>query len=126
MDFSRGGDRETIRRGIAAVLGGTHGTPSALRRVWMELMSHDPELTPYQQIIRRHTLSKVEENLRRSVARGETWPGLDVEATALAVFNLLDSISLRLDTGISDERLIEALTDMVHRSIFPPDQSRFA
>ena len=121
MDFSRGGDRETIRQAITAVLSGTQ---IALRRVWMELMSHDPELTPYQQTIRRHTLTKVEENLRQAVARGEAWPNLDVEATALAIFNLLDATSLRLDTGISDERLIEVLTDMVYRSIFPPEQVR--
>lgn len=119
MDFSQGGDRETIRQAIAAVLGGTQ---SALRRVWMELMSHDPELTPYQQIIRRHTLNKVEENLRQAVAREETWPNLDVEATALAIFNLLDATSMHLDTSISDERLIEVLTDMVYRSIFPPER----
>ncbi|MGH2516945.1 MAG: TetR/AcrR family transcriptional regulator, partial [Ktedonobacterales bacterium] len=121
MDFAAGGDRETIRRAIAAALGGTQ---SALRRVWLELMSHDPELIPYQQIIRRHTLNKVEENLRQAVARGETWPNLDVEATALAIFNLLDATTLRLDSGISDERLIEALTDMVHRSVFPPERAR--
>lgn len=121
MDFSRGGDRETIRQAIAAALGGTQ---SALRRVWLELMSHDPELIPYQQIIRRHTLNKVEENLRQAVARGDTWPNLDVEATALAIFNLLDATSLHVDTGISDERMIEALTDMVHRAVFPPQPAR--
>ncbi|HLZ20879.1 MAG TPA: TetR/AcrR family transcriptional regulator [Ktedonobacterales bacterium] len=120
MDFSQSGDRESIRQAITAVLGGTQ---SALRRVWMELMSHDPELTPYQQVIRQHTLNKVEENLRQAAARGETWPDLDVEATALAIFNMLDSTSLRLDSGLSGERLIEALTDMVYRSVFPPDRS---
>ena len=121
MDFSQGNDRESIRGAITAVLSGSQ---NALRRVWLELMSHDPELIPYQQTIRRHTLNKVEDNLRQAVARGTAWPDLDIEATALGIFNLLDATSLRLDTEISDERLIEALTDMVYRSIFPPEPVR--
>lgn len=117
MDFTQGNREETIRKAITAVMGSTQ---TALRRVWLELMSHDPELVPYQENIRRHTLAKVEENLRRSVELGETWPDLDVEATALGIFNLLDAMSLRPESAISDERLIESLTKMVYRVLFPP------
>lgn len=117
MDFTQGNREESIRRAITAVMGSTQ---TALRRVWLELMSHDPELVPYQEIIRRHTLAKVEENLQRSAELGQTWPDLDVEATALGIFNLLDAMSLRPEPAISDERLIESLTKMVYRVLFPP------
>ncbi len=117
MDFTQGNREETIRRAITAVMGSTQ---TALRRVWLELMSHDADLVPYQEIIRRHTLAKVEENLRHAVALGQTWPDLDVEATALEIFNLLDVMSLRPERDISDERLIESLTKMVYRTLVPP------
>jgi AcrR family transcriptional regulator len=119
MEFSSGNHRETIHRAIVSVLSGTQ---TGLRRVWLELMSHDPELVPYQQLIRRHVLARVEANLREAAQRGETWPDLDVEASALAIFALLDSSSLRRDDAIGDERMIEALTSMVYRSLFPPEQ----
>lgn len=117
MDFTHGNREETIREAITAVMGSTQ---TALRRVWLELMSHDPELVPYQEIIRHHTLAKVEENLREAVGQGQTWPDLDIEATALGIFNLLDVMSLRPERGISDERIVEALTQMVYRTLFPP------
>ena len=117
MDFSVGNQEETIRKAITAVMGSTQ---TALRRVWLELMSHDPELVPYQEIIRHHTLAKVEENLRRAVAQGQTWPDLDVEATAVEIFNLMDVMSLRPERDIPEERLIESLTKMVYRTLFPP------
>ena len=117
MDFTQGNREETIREAITAVMDSTH---TALRRVWLELMSHDPELVPYQEIIRRHTLAKVEENLHHAVALGQTWPDLDVEATALAIFNLMDVMSLRRERDVPDERVVEALTKMVYRAVFPP------
>ncbi len=118
MEFTSGNHRETVRRAIVSVLSGTN---SGLRRVWLELMSRDPELVPYQQLIRRHVLARVEANLRGAVERGETWPDLDVEATALAIFTLLDSLSLPRDDTPGDERMVEALTSMVYRSLFPPE-----
>lgn len=117
MDFARGDERETIQRAIAAVIMG--GAQSGLRRVWLELMSHDPDLVPYQELIRHHVLAQVEDNLRRAASEGRTWPHLDIEASALAIFTLLDAVSLRHDTHIDDQRLIETLTDMVYRMLFP-------
>jgi TetR/AcrR family transcriptional repressor of mexJK operon len=121
IDFACENRRETIRTAIGAVLNRSH---SALRRVWQELMSHEPELVPYQQLIRRHTLAKLEENLRRAVRHGGTWPNLDVEVTALAIFNLLDTMGLRPEQNVADERLMEGLTDIVYRAVFPPEQTR--
>jgi AcrR family transcriptional regulator len=120
MEFSSGDHRGAIRQAIVSVLSGTQ---SGLRRVWLELMSHDPELVPYQHLIRRHVLARVEANLREAAQRGETWPDLDVEASALAIFMLLDTLSLRREETIGDERMIETLTNMLYRSLFPPERA---
>jgi len=123
LDFSLGyHHRAIIRDAIVAAMGGSQ---QGLRRVWMELMSLEPELVPYQQIIRRYVLTQLETNLRAARDKGETWPDLDVEATALAIFSLLDTIGMRYDVDqqISAERVIETLTNFVYRSVFPPDAS---
>lgn len=117
MDFTSGNHYESVRRAVTAVLSGTE---TGLRRVWLELMTHDPELVPYQQAIRRHVLEQLERNLRNAAAHGDTWPDLDVEVTALAIFSLLDTLSLRRDESIGEERLIATLTSMVYRALFPP------
>ncbi len=126
LDFSLGHHhRPIIRDAIAAALGGSQ---QGLRRVWMELMSLEPELIPYQQIIRRYVLTQLEANLRAARDKGETWPDLDVEATALAIFSLLDTIGMRdgPDQQIDAERVIETLTNIVYRSVFPPEISEVA
>ena len=117
MDFTSGNHFDSVRRAVTAVLSGTE---TGLRRVWLELMTHDPELVPYQQAIRRHVLEQLERNLAQAVAHGDTWPDLDVEATALAIFSLLDTLSLRRDESIGEQRLIATLTNMVYRALFPP------
>ena len=117
MDFTSGNHYESVRRAVTAALSGTE---TGLRRVWLELMTHDPELVPYQQAIRRHVLEQLERNLAQAVAHGDTWPDLDVEATALAIFSLLDTLSLRRDESIGEQRLIATLTNMVYRALFPP------
>jgi AcrR family transcriptional regulator len=119
MEFTSGNHREAVRRAIVSVFSGRE---SGLRLVWLELMSHDPELVPYQQAIRQHVLARVEANLREAARRGETWPDLDIEATALAIFSLLDALSLRRYDAIGDERLIETLTNMVYRTLFPSER----
>lgn len=126
LDFSLGHPhRAIIRDAIAAAMGGSQ---QGLRRVWMELMSLEPELIPYQQMIRRYVLTQLETNLRAARDKGETWPDLDVEATALAIFSLLDTIGMRdgADQQIGAERVIETLTNIVYRSVFPPEVSEVA
>lgn len=118
MDFSHGADREVIHQAVATVLSAHEQT--GLRRVWIELLSLEPDLVPYQRIIREYTAAQVEERLHVAVASGRAWPDLDVPATALNVFALLDALSLRRDETISDARLITAATDMIYRAIFPP------
>jgi len=69
-------------------------------------MTHDPELVPYQQAIRRHVLEQLERNLAQAVAHGDTWPDLECRGDALAIFSLLDTLSLRADESIGEQRLI--------------------
>lgn len=116
MDFTSGNHYETIRRAVTAVLAGTQ---SGLRRVWLELMTHDPELVPYQQSVRRYVLTQLENKLRFAAARGETWANLDIGATALDIFSLLDTLSLRRDFDIDDARLITSTSAMVYHCLFP-------
>lgn len=125
LDFSLGHHRAIIRDAITAAMGGSQ---QGLRRVWMELMSLEPELIPYQQIIRRYVLTQLETNLRVARDKGDTWPDLDVEATALAIFSLIDTIGMRdgADQQIGAERVIETLTNIVYRSVFPPETSEVA
>ena len=121
LDFSLGHHhRAVVRDAIAAALGGSQ---QGLRRVWMELMSLEPELVPYQQIIRRYVLTELEASLRAARDKHKTWPDLDVEATSLALFSLLENIGMRHDADqqISAERVIETLTNIVYRSVFPPE-----
>lgn len=126
LDFSLGQHHRTIiRNAITAAMGGSQ---QGLRRVWLELMSLEPELIPYQQMIRRYVLTQLETSLRAARDKGETWPDLDVEATALAVFSLLDTIGMRdgADQPIDAERVIETLTNIVYRSVFPPETGEVA
>ncbi len=121
MDLSQGDQRAVIRQAIAAVL---DGEQTGLRRVWLELMSLEPELIPYQQHVRRFALEHLEERLRVASEQGKAWPGLDVGVTALGVLTLLDSLSLhsyeQLGEHFGDERILDGLTDFIYRAIFPP------
>ncbi len=117
MDFSHDNHRETIQQAVTAVLSAGQ---SGLRRVWQEIMSLEPELAPYQQHIRRYVLAQIEERLRQARQRRITWPDLDIEATALAILTVMEAANLQTATQISDERLIQTLTNMIDRSIFPP------
>jgi AcrR family transcriptional regulator len=121
LDFSGGADREVIRGAVATAL--SDRDDFGLRRVWIELLSLEPDLVPYQGIIRRYTLTRVEERLQEAVAGGRAWPGLDVPAAALNIFTLLDALSLRRDDMLSDDRLIDSATDMIFRFLFPPEAS---
>ncbi len=115
-DFSSSGDqREVIRQSIASVLA---SDGLGFRRVWAELLSFEPELWPYQQVARRYIVTQVEARLRESAAEGLTWPELDIEATAAAVFAMLDALSLRPPEELAADRLIAGVTDVIFRAIF--------
>ena len=118
MDLAHDDQHEVIHGAITAVIDGSQRT--GLRRVWQELMSLEPELIPYQQVIRRYALDQLEERLRLSAEAGKTWPDLDIEGTALAIFTLLDALNTRRDEVISDERIVASVTALIERTLFPP------
>ena len=121
IDFTSENHRDGIFQAIATVMSPNEET--GLRRVWMELVSVDPELEPYQQLIRQYAQSQLEEHIEHAVAAGVTWPDLDVPATALAIFTMLDALSLRRTVTISDERITASITDMSYRTIFLPREA---
>ena len=63
-------------------------------------------------------IATLENSLRDAATAVYLWPGLDIEAAALNIFALVESVSLREYDHISDVRLIDALTDMIYRTLF--------
>ena len=116
MDLSRGNARSHIRTAVAAAL--RENEQSRLRRVWQEFMSCEPDLVPYQQIIRGYAQEQLIEQLRQAQQRGGAWEHLDVEVTALAILTLVDALSMRTKAHPSEERIIEGVTDLIYRSIY--------
>lgn len=116
MDLGDGSPRRHIRDAVAAAL---HvNERSGLRRVWQEMMSSEPELIPYQQIIREYVQKRLAEQLRQAQLRGGTWDHLDVEVTALAILTLVDALSMRPQPEPDQERVVDGVADMVYRAIY--------
>jgi TetR/AcrR family transcriptional repressor of mexJK operon len=118
MDLAHGDHHATIHDAITAVLAGDRRP--GLRVVWQQLMSLEPELAPYQATVRRYALNLIEERLRAARESGGVWPDLDIEGTALALFSLLDSLGSRRDDDLPIERMIDSVTALIERAIFPP------
>ena len=118
MDLAHGDHHATIHDAITAVLAGDRRP--GLRVVWQQLMSLEPELAPYQATVRRYALNLIEERLRAARESGGVWPDLDIEGTSLALFSLLDSLGSRRDDDLPIERMIDSVTALIERSIFPP------
>lgn len=118
MDLAHGDHHAAIRAAVASVVA---SEPSqGLRVVWQQLMSLEPELAPYQATVRRYALNLIEERLRSACESGDAWPDLDIEGTALAIFSLLDSLSARRDDDLPEARVIDSVTALIERALFPP------
>lgn len=125
IDLASEDRREAIRAAIAAVL---NGEQTGLRRVWLELMSLEPELIPYQQQVRRYALTRLEDRLRTVAVEGALWAGMDVSVAALAVLTLLDALSVQsfehLGQSFDEARIIDGMTDFIYHALFPPARLR--
>lgn len=121
MDLAHGDHRAAIRAAVASVVAGERNR--GLRTVWQQLMSLEPELAPYQATVRRYALNMIEERLRAACEKGDAWPDLDIEGTALALFALLDSLSARRDDDLPEARLVESVALLIERALFPPAAS---
>jgi AcrR family transcriptional regulator len=117
MDLAHDDHHTAIRAAIASVVAG--GRRQGLRIVWQQLMSLEPELAPYQATVRRYALNLIEERLRAAREHGGVWPDLDIEGTALAIFSLLDSLSSRRDDDLPEDRVIDSVTALIERALFP-------
>lgn len=120
MDLAHGNHHEVIRAVIASVIASDRR--SGLRGVWQQLMSLEPELAPYQAAIRLYARNQLTHQLESARESGQLWPDLDIEATALAIFAMLDMLSGRREAEVPEERLIESVTALIERALFPPDQ----
>ncbi len=118
MDLAHGDRHAVLRAAVASVVAGERS--QGLRVVWQQLMSLEPELAPYQATVRRYALNLIEERLREACASGGVWPDLDIEGTALALFSLLDSLSARRDDDLPESRVIDSVTALIERGLFPP------
>jgi TetR/AcrR family transcriptional regulator, mexJK operon transcriptional repressor len=119
LELSYGNARGHIRAAVAAAL--RENERSCLRRVWQELMSSEPELIPYQQLIRDYTQQRLIEQIQRARQRGGAWNHLDVEVTALGILALVDALTMRTQREPGEQRIVEGITDMIYRSIYSED-----
>ncbi|HET9111056.1 MAG TPA: TetR/AcrR family transcriptional regulator [Ktedonobacterales bacterium] len=118
MDLAHGDHHAAIHSAITAVLAGEQ--QPGLRVVWQQMMSLEPELAPYQAVVRRYALERIAERLREANGCGDVWPDLDIEGTALAILSMLDNLSARRDDELPEGRIIDAVTTLIERAIFPP------
>ena len=116
LDLSRGNARARIRAAVAAAL--RESEQSGLRRVWQVLMSAEPDLIAYQGAVRDYAHQHLIEQLRQAQRRGGTWDRLDVEVTALAILALIDALNARPLRHMSEERVIDGVTDMIVHAIY--------
>lgn len=118
MDLAHGDHHAAIHAAITTVLAGER--QPGLRAVWQQMMSLEPELAPYQATVRRYALNLIAERLHVACEAGGVWPDLDIEGTALAILSMLDNLTARRDDDFSDGRVIDAVTTLIERAIFPP------
>jgi len=118
MDLAHGDHHAAIHSAITAVLAGEQ--QPGLRVVWQQMMSLEPELAPYQAVVRRYALERIAERLREASGCGDIWPDLDIEGTALAILSMLDNLSARRDDELPEGRIIDAVTTLIERAIYPP------
>lgn len=116
LDLSHGHARSRIRTTVAAAL--KESEQSGLRHVWQEFMSCEPELIPYQQLIRDYAQEHLAAQLRLAQQRGGTWEHLDIEVTALAILALVDALSMRAQNQFGEERVIDGVSDLIYRAIY--------
>lgn len=122
LDLAHGDHHAAIRDAIGSVLAGERRP--GLRVVWQQMMSLEPELAPYQATVRRYALNLIAERLREAAEKDDVWPDLDIEGTALAILAMLDNLSARREDELPVERVIDAVTSLIERALFPPSSAR--
>ncbi len=96
---------------------------TSLRRAWRELLPRDPDLEGYTRELNQRLYEQILAAVRRVEALGQTWPGLDVEATCWAITQLIDQTwrTLPAPGEVPDRqrrRQMDALADLIYHALF--------
>jgi AcrR family transcriptional regulator len=106
-----------------AVTRGSDPHLQAIRRIWFAAARRDPELAAYERLAAEHAVAWIRERLEFLAALGMAQP-LDAEATAWAIWSLVDSLILRLailgDAMPPPDRLIDATVELICRAVLAP------
>ncbi len=94
-----------------------------LQRAWQELLPKDAEAASYDYHLNQAVYGQILTAVRRAVAAGLTWPDLKVEETCWIITLLLDlnwhtQPNPTQQTEQERGRHLDALTDMIYRSVF--------
>jgi AcrR family transcriptional regulator len=123
------GPRAVIRAAVArAVARGSDPRLQQLRRIWFAAARRDPELAAYERLAAEHATAAIRAGLEQTARLGLAQP-LDAEATAWAIWTLVDALTLRLallgDAMPPAERMVEATTELICRAVLlPPEPPR--
>jgi TetR/AcrR family transcriptional regulator, mexJK operon transcriptional repressor len=121
--------RRLIRQAVTrTVTRGCDPRLQQLRRIWSGAARRDPELAAYERLAAEHAVAWIRERLEHLAALGIAKP-LDAEATAWAIWSLVDSLTLRLaehgEAMPPADRLIDATTELICRAVVAsPDSPR--
>jgi AcrR family transcriptional regulator len=116
--------RALVRAGVArAITRGQDPRLQRLRQIWFLAARRDPELAAYERLLATEVAGRIRGRLEQAARLGLTQP-IDAEATAWAIWTLVDALGVRLavigSAMPSPERLIEATTDLICRAVFVP------
>jgi AcrR family transcriptional regulator len=116
--------RAAIRAAVArAVERGTEPRLVQLRRIWFVAARRDPELAAYERLAAGYAVARIRRRLEQVAALGHA-PLPDVEATAWAIWVLVDALTARLsllgDAMPPAQRMIDAAASLIAAAVLAP------
>ena len=112
------GARHAIVRSIITSILATHDMSPAFKREAMAMCYADPDVEGFHSEIESQIYAQTVEFFRQFKDRLRVE---DLEAAAVVVSNAVEIVVHHIklfNTSVSEERLIEALSDMIHRYLF--------
>jgi AcrR family transcriptional regulator len=90
-----------------------------LRRATQELLPRDPQIAAYHQQQRQAVYRQILAAARTVEAHEQTWPGIDIEATAWFITAVLPMfLQVPPGTRVEYERWQQALADLIYHALF--------
>jgi len=120
-DIDAPGARRAIVRNIIASILAAHDMSPAFEREAMVMCYADPEVEGFHTEIERQIYDQLVAFFRQFEDRLRV---TDLEAAAVVVSNAVEIVVHHIklfETAVPEERLIDALTDMIHRYLFNDD-----